>query len=513
MRLQIRYGAGSPSIEIPIASREPAPPRASGARVDRKGSTMRIGHDTNTKPRRGVTLGACFALAAGALLGAPALASPAAAVPRATAIVPKCAWPVVTNASNVNVAYPDTNATYWTTPYKVEPNTRLVVNGNYPSARFMSFNTYDSTFGAFSVNGVKGAIFDYQIMPNAGSANPWQHNGTRTAPGANLRGDLRGGTKFRVSVSSSVPSSTPNTIPLAPAGTTPGAIGFLLMRVYLPKNGNFSAVALPSISVVTASGTSTIAPCTPGQRTAPGQPNPQLPADAAAAMKKVLTKLSTTGDSSSGPGPCQPPNCPPDLQFARASAATTNSVFPNSASAYVSAIFQPDPTKVVLVRAVAPRTPALDPPGTQPQPWQSPRYQLRYFSLCNNIYRKPWPVVINKLPGGQVDEGCRADNATKLDRYGRFTYVIAAQSRAQQVSRWPDTTFIPTSIKSAKDREVLIFRNMLSSSHFRRSALNAPENNSASGAAAAMGPYYPRAVSCPVTYYLTNGPDACFLKY
>ena len=450
-------------------------------------------------------------LTASVLAASGAVAASAAppTVTNATAVVPNCAWPVVTTATSANVAYPDTNATYWTTPYRVEPNTRLVVSGNFPNARFMSFNSYDSSFGAFSRNGVKSAIIDFQITPNLGSLNPWQHNVAATS----VRGDLRAGRKFRVNVSSRVPTRTPNTIPIAPAGTTPGSLGFLVMRVYLPKNANFSAVPLPTISVLSPSGTRTIAPCAPGQRTAPGTPNHNLPSDAAATMKQLLAKLSTTGDSSSGPGPCQPPNCPPDLQFARPPAATTNSVFPNSASAYVSALFQPDPKMVVLVRALAPRTPARNPPGTQPVPWPSPRYQLRYFSLCNNIYRKPWPVVINKLPAGALDYGCRADNDTKLDRHGRFTYVVAAQSQQKLVSRWADTTFVPTSTKSAKDREVLILRNMLSNSQFTNSALNAPENNSAAGAAAAMGPYYPRAVACPMSFYLMKGPDACFDKF
>lgn len=454
---------------------------------------------------RAATIAACV-IAAG--LTIPASAMPTAAA-GATAVVPNCAWPVVTTASTANVAYPDTNATYWTTPYRVEPNTRLIVNGNFPSARFMSFNTYDSSFGAFSVNGVKGAIVDFEITPNVGSLNPWHHHGAR----ANPRGELRAGRKFRINVSSQVPTGTPNTIPNAPAGTPAGSFGFLIMRVYLPKGGDFSAVTLPTISVVSPGGTRTIAQCTKGQQTAPGIPNHNLPAGSAAIMKQLAAKLSTNGDSSSGPGPCQPPTCPPDLQFARASAATTNSVFPNSASAYVSALLQPDPKKVVLVRALAPRTPALNPPGTQPQPWQSPRYQLRYFSLCNNIYRKPWPVVINKLPSGALDYGCRADNDTKLDRHGRYTYVVAAESQRKLVSRWADTTFVPTSIKSAKDREVLILRNMLSSTRFKKSALNAPQNNSAAGAASAMGPYYPRAVACPLSFYLSKGPDACFATY
>ena len=51
------------------------------------------------------------------------------------------AWPIVTDAQKVNVAYPDTDATYWTMPYTVEPGTRLVVHATFPTAPFMSITT------------------------------------------------------------------------------------------------------------------------------------------------------------------------------------------------------------------------------------------------------------------------------------------------------------------------------------------------------------------------------------
>ena len=429
------------------------------------------------------------------------------------ALTSSCAWPIITNAQKVNVAYPDTDATYWTTPYRVEPGTRFIVKGTFPNARFMSFNTYDSTGGAFTTNNVPGAIFDYQISPNPGSTNPYQHTARRSRK---LRGDVISSTSksgFKVRVQSDVPGSQPNTIPSAPAGTAAGSIGFLLMRVYLPKGANFNAIKLPSISIITAAGTRTITPCSPKKQKSPKSALSGLDPDMQAAIRNIAARLEEEGNPATGPISTPRASSAPSIKFARATAATTNSVFPNSASAYVSALFTPNPNRVVLVRAKAPRTPALKPPGTQPLPWPTKKYQLRYFSLCNNIYRKPWPVVINKTKGGGTDLGCRADNATKLDSLGRYTYVVAPQSKKNQVTRWANTTFVPTSIKSKTDQEVLIFRNMLSNSAFKKSAANAPQNDQPAGAAAAMGEYYPRAVSCPTTYYLANGPSACFKKY
>ena len=422
-----------------------------------------------------------------------------------------CAWPIVTNAQKVNVAYPDTDATYWTMPYKVEPGTRLVVNGTFPSARFMSFNTYDSTGGAFTTNGVPGAIFDYQITPNQGATNPYQKSVKRIAK---LRGDnasSRAASGFKVRVQSDVPGTSANTIPNAPAGTPSGSVGFLLMRVYLPKGGNFNAIKLPSISVINSEGKQTVQPCAPKKQKSPKAALANLDEPTQAALRNIIAKLEQEAPPTAGGA--SPAGSAPTIAFSRATAATTNSVFPNSASAYVSALFTPDPNRVVLVRAKAPRTPALKPPGTQATPWPTKKYQLRYFSLCNNIYRKPWPVVINKTKGGGTDLGCRADNATQLDKRGRYTYVVAQQSKKNIVSRWANTTFVPTSNKSKRDQEVLIFRNMLSNASFKKSAANAPQNDQPAGAAAAMGDYYPRAVSCPTKYYLAEGPTACFKRF
>ena len=110
-------------------------------------------------------------------------------------------------------------------------------------------------------------------------------------------------------------------------------------------------------------------------------------------------------------------------------------------------------------------------------------------------------------------DGKDAALGTVIDSKGRYTYVVASESQKSSVAKWKSTTFVPTSVKTPRAREILIFRNMLSSQSFAQSALNAPQNNSATGAAAAMGAYYPVAVSCPVKYYLKFGPSRCFGKY
>lgn len=434
--------------------------------------------------------------------GAAALAMLSAPAPgAATGGVPSCAWPVVTDAEQFNVAYPDTSATYWTTPFQYQPGMTLTVSGSFPEARFFSLNTYDDTFGAFTVNGVASALVDYQIDPAAGSANPWQASPNPGQP-----------QQYTVVAQDEVPASG-NVLPLAPTGTAAGSLGYLILRVYLPEGGDFSDVALPDITASGPAGDVTIQPCAPGQRTAPNEENGALGADLQQAVRAAAQNLSTSKDEvSGGSGPCRGNACPPRLAFFRASSAATNSVFPNSATAYVSAIMRPRSGRVVVVRGKAPRTPARPAPGTEPVVWPQQRYQLRYFSLCTNLYRKPWPVVLNKLPNGATDPGCRADNETVIDGKGRYNYVVARERQQRLVDRWQAATFVPTANRERRLRELLILRNMLPAPGFTRAAAEAPQNSRPASAAKAMGAYYPRAVSCQVSVFRAGGPTACFRR-
>lgn len=427
-----------------------------------------------------------------ALLQAPAPAAP-------TAGLPSCAWPVVTNAEQFNVAYPDTSATYWTTPFQYQPGMTLTIEGEFPQSRFFSLNTYDSTFGAFTVSGAASALVDYQIDPDAGSANPWQ------APPESGQSE-----QYTVVAQDQIPGSG-NVVPIAPSGTAAGSLGYLIMRVYLPEGGDFSAVSLPQITASGPAGTATIQPCDESGQTPPGTTNTALTGAMQQAADEASRQQTQAKDpATGGGGPCRGTACPPRLAFFRASAAATNSVFPNSATAYVSAIMRPRADRVVVVRGKAPRTPAKPRPGTEPVVWPQDRYQLRYFSLCTNLYRQPWPVVLNTLPDGSTDPGCRADNETTVNKKGRYHYVVARERQQRLVERWRSATFVPSANRERRLRELLILRNMLPASNFSRAAANAPQDDSPASAAKAMKAYYPRAVSCPVSVYRSGGPNACF---
>ena len=74
-----------------------------------------------------------------------ALADVAFAAPEADPqrALPTCSWVLETTGSGAtNVAYPDTDATYWTMPFDTTKWKGLIIKGTFPESRFFSFATY-----------------------------------------------------------------------------------------------------------------------------------------------------------------------------------------------------------------------------------------------------------------------------------------------------------------------------------------------------------------------------------
>ena len=193
-------------------------------------------------PRRLASLTALIALAAvAALLPATSAARPTIA--RAATQPTACAWPVESTPAKANVAYPDSNATYWTTPFIAEDGMTITLNGTFPTARFFSFVVYNSAGQDFTTNGIPSSLTDYQMVPGAGTQNPWVTAGA--TPGT-----------YSVTVMNGVTSSMSNAIPLMPSTPStplvdgmPANTGFVTMRIYLPVNNNANAIPLPTMTM------------------------------------------------------------------------------------------------------------------------------------------------------------------------------------------------------------------------------------------------------------------------
>ncbi len=374
-----------------------------------------------------------------------------------------CAWPTELSAQANNTAFPDAAAAYWVQPIVASAGTRIVLSGRFPDARYASVDVY-------TPGGVGASLPDYRIAPQPGSVNPWQRE---AAPGG----------RFTVTIRPDPAPGQANTLPLPP-GTTSRHPGYLIYRVYLPAGGNFSAVPPPVLTVEQGGAARTLPACR--SHNAPVI----LPAAAPAA---------------GGSGAAAPP--PPQLEFYKPPQSTFNNAgLANVDTAYALAyLIRPPAADVVVVTAKAPTFA----PGSHPSPWPARGEDVRYWSMCIGLGISHIPIVANKLPGGVTDYGCRADEATRLNAAGDYTYVIGSESQRAAISRIAGVTFLPFATAHPGRLYVLGLRNTLVSASFKYSPQDITQANVPAAAAAVMGPYYPHIAACALTTLMAKGPQAC----
>ena len=165
----------------------------------------------------------------------------------------------------------------------------------------------------------------------------------------------------------------------------------------------------------------------------------------------------------------------------------------------------PTASDVVVVTGRAPTSP----PGAHPSIWPSAKYQVAYWSMCVNIGVGTDPVVVNHLPGGQTDLGCRADDATKLSTGGTYTYVIGTEAQRTTIERVAGATFLPLSLAQPAAFYILAMRYTLDNPTFGSGPQNIGQTGSAAAAAQTMGAYYPHAQICSLEVLSARGLSAC----
>jgi hypothetical protein len=372
-----------------------------------------------------------------------------------------CAWPSEFNVQADNAAMPDAAAGYWVQPIVASAGTRIVLSGRFPDARYASLSVYAPT-------GVGASLPDYRIAPQPGSLNPWQR-------------EAASGGRFTVTIRPDPSPGRANTLPL-PSGTTGHHPGYLFLRVYLPT-GDFSDVPLPVLTVEQGSASRTLPACRTRNASV------SFPAHAAAA-----------GGSGAAASP------PPQLAFYRPAQSLDNAGLANVDTAYAYAwLVRPPAPDVVVVTAKAPTFA----PGSHPSPWPARGKDVRYWSMCIGVGAGKVPTVANNLPGGGTDYGCRADEATRLNAAGDYTYVIGGESQRAAIGRVPGVTFLPFSSGQVSRVYLLILRNTLVSTSFAHSPQGVTRADDPAAAAAVMGPYYPRMAVCPLATLVATGLQAC----
>jgi hypothetical protein len=402
------------------------------------------------------------------LAGVTACAATSPAPPQHSAAPPvnlSCAWPSSVGVQTQDLLFSDSAAGYWLAPIVATARTTIHVSGRYPDARYFSLNVY--TPNGNTVTGTGSSLPDYRIAADPGSVNPWQQVG---APGGSYEIDLRANASGR-----------PNTLPLPP-GTTSAHPGYLLYRVYVPAGGDFSRIPLPSISISNGS-TTRLPPCT--TRTPVWAP-----------------ERSSASATSSAPATSPPPNA----FFTPAVSTDGFGLLPNEDASYVEAYFiRPAPGDVVVVTGKAPTFA----PGDHPSPWPTPAEDMRYWSMCVALGAAHVPTVINQLPGGKTDYGCRADDATAISSAGNYTYVIGTESQRAAISAIPGATFLPLQTASSAKIYLLLLRNLLANAHFTNTPQTVTTTFDPAAASAAMGPYYPTVRTCALATVQQHGTAGC----
>jgi hypothetical protein len=378
------------------------------------------------------------------------------------------------DAGTVNIAFPDDSAQYWVGGYAAIPGTRLRITGRFPHARYMSFNVYDPALRPLD------AIADAQIVPDAGSTNPFLAGADRTAP-------KRSYTVF-VEFGPKPAKPAPNTIYTGTGQNgTPNYAGTLIYRIYIPDSGTgeFGGTEIPTVTAEPASASGPIAPSLCGTFSKP----------AVSGINEALANANSIPglDKVTPSAGRNPPrwrkftNLVAALGYGVSDSDATDPIFQalhrldldtlggsggflsNIHNSYVSAITNRQLGEVVVTRFKPPTF-----PDTRPGAERMPSGQVRYWSVCQN----------DSLTQRFV--ACLNDDRSVIGADGFATFVTSAPNqRPANATRACGVNWLPWGLSS---RTVLILRHMLPDPGFGASVQRAPVDHEAD----TMGDGFPR---------------------
>ncbi|MEW2509290.1 hypothetical protein [Streptomyces sp. NPDC046870] len=400
------------------------------------------------------------------VLVAPSAATGTSAQARASAAVSdvSCAWPAVVRPGRLNLAFPETNATYWIMPYRLGQGDRIVVDGTYPSARFTSLTSYDAKGSPVD------SLADHQIAPRAGSKNPFAVPDAGTDPARH---------RYRVTLEPGIAAGSAGNTLAATAKSAGSGAGWLVLRIYVPdkQSDPTGGVPLPSLTRQRQGGSPQSVPTCPRAGDTEGPTGP-----AATELRELVKKYAPPGDLvSCGKSTASAPS------FAVPN--KTAGLFPNPYNKYLCTPLEYKPGRIAVIRGKAPTF-----PDTVNGQSVLTTAQLRYWSLCQNQIRIPYPV-----------SACAGDFQTAVGKDGRYTYVVStAQDRPANAKTTNGVTWIdwgPTDVTS-----VLLLRNMLPARDFHNAV---QDTRKGENPAPVMGAYYPEITYCTKESFTKNGPATC----
>lgn len=387
-----------------------------------------------------------------------------------------CFWqgPYVKEKPETNKAYPDTGAAYWSSQYTLPAGATLKLIGQYPYARYMSYNTYRADASPAD------ALSDDSIVPNAGSVNPFVNGNDRVNSQRDYQVTLAAGAR-----PSNAPSNTLYDKALGKQTT-------LVYRVYVPNKGKNlqGGVPLPKIELTLKDGRKLAgkAACDTLKVTSEIIKTPFIPAQTYAfARQKNPAKTPPLWRAAYNPtytiqcgflGRCEPN---PKRQVAW---------FANLDNQYIASYVDRSIKPIVVIRGKLPKTPkTLNGDAV----FSTKDAQLRYWSICQNEFYS------------QKVESCLYDEQIKTDANGNYTIVTGLVSdKPSNATKDCGANFLPWSasgdgfsiIKGMKDNKndgLLIIRNMKPLNGFTKTVQNTKKPGDE---AAVLGEYMPKS-----TYY------------
>ncbi len=354
------------------------------------------------------------------------------------------------------------------------PQGSIVISCVDPFARYFSFITYTADGSPIG----NASLHDTEIVPDPGSVNPF------TTPHPPTDTNQR---RYTARIVPSQPSPTAtNTLAGLPPDQTTGE-GFLVYRVYLSTTPHdpMGGVPLPPLTV-------------------DGVPRRTCTAAEQAVFETVLGPVFSGIVAANSPDPATVTRGASLFRRAPSLAG----LFPNPDNQYVFEASDWAPGRVVVIRGKGFTFPNTRHGGSVTMPTQ-----LRYWSLCSNELANPYPAV-----------QCAADDEVALDAHGYYTVAISLpQDRPRNATAANGVTWLAwqqaaTAHSSAGVvPNTFYLRTMLPAPGFTQAVQGVPEpppgstaQDLAAQAAAAMGPYYPRGVSCTKIQFEAHGPLSCF---
>lgn len=436
---------------------------------------------TPSLSRRRAPLALLLAVLPALLLVLPAaVRTPGGAAPVASAAAAEtrsCAWTLQIAGDQVNALYPDQAARYWVALVPLPPGGRAEITGSFPHARYLSFNTYTVQTQAID------AIHDAQIVPDAGSRNPYL---------AGARRDVRK-RDYTVSVVNAQRPATgapANTIYMTNVDGSKTSAGYATIaeRIYEPDHGRSRTgdAGLPAIRTFAADGTPLVtypscpdtslpdlgytpvlAGAGPAQSLSALLGLPSVVAPAEVRWHKYVNLQTTAADQLTENELTAALNGP--LRSFTEENFPTGGFGENVDNKYIYALVSADHGPVLVLRGTLPTFVA-----TQDGQKRFGRGQLRYWSMCTENAATAYYA-------------CLTDDQIPIDAQRRYTLVVStAAARPSVAIARCGVAWLPL---GPLPQAALLLRNMLPSPGFREAVQNVDPGSEREQ----MGRYYPRA--------------------